>query len=72
MDMEEYKAILGSFGKLIYHLMFSFTSLISNFISCRKYILRKKRESNSPISTSLSNGLKNNKLKKLKALNFYM
>ncbi len=39
----EYKAILGSFGKLIYHLMFSFTSLISNFISCRKYILRKKK-----------------------------
>ncbi len=36
----EYKAILGNFGKLIYHLMFSFISLISNLISCRKYILR--------------------------------
>ena len=39
----EYKAILGSLGKLIYHLMFSFTSLISNLISCRKYILREKK-----------------------------
>ena len=38
----EYKAILGTLGKLIYHLMFSFISLISNLISCRKYILRKK------------------------------
>ena len=36
----EYKAILGSIGKLIYHLMFSVTSLTSNLISCRKYILR--------------------------------
>ena len=39
----EYSAILGSFGKLIYHLMFSFTSLISNLISCRNYILKGKR-----------------------------
>ena len=39
----EYNAILGSFGKLIYHLMFSFTSLISNLISCRDYILRGKK-----------------------------
>ncbi len=39
----EYKAILGSLGKLIYHLMFSFISLISNLISCRKYILREKK-----------------------------
>ena len=39
----EYKAILGSFGKLIYHLMFIFISLISNLISCRKYILREKK-----------------------------
>ncbi len=39
----EYKAILGNFGKLIYHLMFSFTSLISNFISCRSYILQGKK-----------------------------
>ena len=39
----EYKAILGSLGKLIYHLMFSFISLISNLISCRNYILRGKK-----------------------------
>ncbi len=39
----EYKAILGFFGKFIYHLMFSITSLISNFVSCRNYILRGKK-----------------------------
>ena len=39
----EYNAILGSFGKLVYHLMFSFTSFISNLISCRNYILKGKK-----------------------------
>ena len=39
----EYKAILGSVGIFIYHLMFSFTSLISDLISCRNYILRGKK-----------------------------
>ena len=39
----EYKAILGSVGKIIYHLMFSLISLISNLISCRDYILRGKK-----------------------------
>ena len=39
----EYNAILGSFGKLIYHLMFSLTSLVSNLISCRNYILKGKK-----------------------------
>jgi len=39
----EYKAILGNIGKLVYHLMFTLTSLISNFISCRNYILRGKK-----------------------------
>ena len=39
----EYKAILGTIGIFIYHLMFSFTSLISNLISCRNYILRGKK-----------------------------
>ncbi len=39
----EYKAILGNFGKLIYHLMFSLTSIISNLISCRNYILRGRK-----------------------------
>ena len=39
----EYKAIFGNFGKIIYHFMFTFTSFFSNFISCRNYILRKKK-----------------------------
>ncbi len=39
----EYKAILGSIGKLVYHCMFTITSLFSNFISCRNYILRGKK-----------------------------
>jgi glycosyltransferase involved in cell wall biosynthesis len=39
----EYKAIFGKFGVLIYHLMFSLTSLMSNFISCRDYILKGKK-----------------------------
>ena len=39
----EYKAILGNIGKLVYHLMFTVTSLISKLISCRNYILRGKK-----------------------------
>ncbi len=39
----EYKAILGKLGVLIYHLMFNISSLVSNFISCRNYILRGKK-----------------------------
>ena len=39
----EYKAIMGTLGKLIYHLMFISTSLISNLISCRKFILRGRK-----------------------------
>tara|TARA_A100001015_G_scaffold138986_1_gene154038 strand:+ start:1792 stop:2814 length:1023 start_codon:yes stop_codon:yes gene_type:complete len=39
----EYKAILGSLGKLIFHLMFNLISFISNLISCRSYILRGKK-----------------------------
>ena len=39
----EYKAILGNFGKLIYHLMFNLVTLFSNLISCRKFILRGKK-----------------------------
>ncbi len=38
----EYQAIFGRIGKLIYHLMFNFISLISTFISCKKYILKGK------------------------------
>ena len=39
----EYKAIFGNAGKIFYHIMFSLVSLISNLISCRKYILRSKK-----------------------------
>jgi len=40
---EEYKAILGKIGPLIYYFMFSITCSISNLISCRDYILRGKK-----------------------------
>ena len=36
----EYKAILGFFGPVIYHLMFIIISEISSLVSCRKYILK--------------------------------
>ena len=39
----EYKAIFGKIGYLIYHLMFQTVSLISDFISCRNYILKGKK-----------------------------
>ena len=39
----EYKAILGKIGPLIYHCMFSICGAVSNFISCREYILRGKK-----------------------------
>ena len=40
---EEYKTILGFFGPMIYHFMFSIISRISILISCREYILRNKQ-----------------------------
>ena len=39
---EEYKSILGFLGPSIYHLMFTVAAITSNFISCRKHILKKK------------------------------
>ena len=39
----EYKAIFGILGPMIYHVMFSITSMISHLISCRKYILKGKK-----------------------------
>ena len=41
----EYKSILGFLGPIIYHFMFSITSIISHLISCREYILRDKKGS---------------------------
>jgi len=37
---EEYKAILGKVGPIIYHFMFIIIASISNLISCREYILK--------------------------------
>ena len=39
---QEYKSILGFVGVAIYHFMFLVTANISNLISCREHILRKK------------------------------
>ena len=40
---EEYNAILGKIGRIIYHVMFIITSVISNLISCRRFILKEKK-----------------------------
>ena len=40
---QEYKSILGFYGPVIYHIMFSLTAKISFLISCRKHILRNKQ-----------------------------
>ena len=39
---QEYKSILGFYGPFVYGLMFNIVSKISIFISCKKYILKKK------------------------------
>ena len=40
---EEYKAILGPVGVIIYHFMFVISAINSNLISCRKHILKKNK-----------------------------
>ncbi len=40
---DEYKIILGKLGYFIYHLMFVITSKISILISCREYILMRRK-----------------------------
>ena len=40
---EEYNAIFGKIGYLIYHILFSLSSIKAYLISCRKHILRKKK-----------------------------
>ena len=40
---EEYKAILGFIGPIIYHFMFVVVTNISDLISCRKHILKGKK-----------------------------
>ena len=39
----EYRSILGKFGPVIYHIMFTIIAIISDLISCREYILRGKK-----------------------------
>ena len=39
----EYRAILGKVGPIIYHIMFTIVTSISNLISCREYILNGKK-----------------------------
>ena len=67
----EYKAILGFFGSMIYHFMFSIVSRISLLISCRKYILRNKPGeivAPSQISSQWLANLKEFEINKLKLL----
>ena len=40
---EEYKAILGKVGPIIYHFMFIIIASISNLISCGEYILKGRK-----------------------------
>jgi len=67
----EYKAILGFIGPVIYHLMFSILSLISNLISCRSYILKgRKGELVSPsqLDSEWFNNIKEKKIENIKLL----
>ena len=61
---EEYKIILGSFGYFVYHLMFIITSRISTLISCRDYILMKKKGFVVSPSQLNKNWYENQKFKK--------
>lgn len=40
---EEYKSILGNFGKFIYHLFFKISILKAELIACREHLLRKNK-----------------------------
>ena len=65
----EYKAILGAFGPIIYHLMFNLTSLMTNFISCRNYILRGKKGKTVSPSQLDSVWLRKPKIQEIKNFN---
>ena len=67
----EYKAILGQLGIFIYHFMFSVSSLFSNLISCRNYILRKKKGkvvSPSQLDFDWLNNIEEKKVENIKLL----
>ena len=67
----EYKAILGFIGPVIYHLMFSILSLISNLISWRSYILKGRHGeivSPSQLDSEWFNNIKEKKIESIKLL----
>ena len=67
----EYKAIFGFLGPIIYHFMFTVTSMVSNLISCRKYILKNKEGdlvSPSQLDESWLNNTVNANVDKIKLL----
>ena len=70
----EYKAILGFLGPIIYHFMFTITSMISHLISCRKYILKNKKGhlvSPSQLDESWFNNTVDANFNQIKLLSFY-
>ena len=67
----EYKAILGFFGPIIYHIMFIVVSNTSSLVSCRKYILKGKSGeivSPSQLSPNWLANIKKPNLDKIKLL----
>ena len=40
---KEYNIILGTFGKFIYGIMFSISSIFSNLVACRQHLLRNRK-----------------------------
>ncbi len=67
----EYKAILGFVGPIIYHLMFSISSLISHLISCRSYILKGRKGnlvSPSQLDSEWFNNIKEKNIQTIKLL----
>ncbi len=67
----EYKAILGSIGPTIYHVMFTITAAISDLISCRDYILKEKKGkivSPSQLDSTWLRQPKNSEIKNFKLL----
>ena len=68
---EEYKAIFGKLGYLIYHILFSLSSVRACLISCREHILRKKEGlivNPSQINEHWIKDLKESNFKNLKLL----
>ena len=52
----EYQAIFGNIGKLTYHFMFNFISLISKFISCKKINLNKINKKDTEVKITNTKG----------------